>query len=246
MTTYLACPAKYRWTYIDPRGKWYLRSKSHYSFGTSLHSVLQRFHDAEDQGVTTTHEAVAALEEGWVEAGYESQDHMLQALAEGKELVAAYVDRAIAQPAGAKTIYVERTFSIDRGSWRLLGRVDRVDEHDDGSLEVIDYKSGRMEVRPDDVADDLAMGVYQILLRARHPGQAVRATIIALRTGSQASASLSDDEAEALQADLDLLAAEILNRDWDDVEPIPKPLCAACDFLPLCRKHPGFELSPPE
>ena len=33
--------------YVDDRGKWYLKAKSYYSFGTTLHRVLERFHDAD-------------------------------------------------------------------------------------------------------------------------------------------------------------------------------------------------------
>lgn len=231
---------------MDPRGKWRLKAKSYYSFGTSLHSVLQRFHDSEDQGVTTTHEALAALEESWIDAGYESQDHMMQAMSEGKELVAGYLDRVAAAPTGAKSIYIERLLSLDMGTWRLIGRVDRVDEHPDGSLEIVDYKTGRSTVTDDDVAGDLAMGIYQVLLEAKHPDVPVRATILALRSGDSGTASLSDEEKAQLLSDLQVLADEILNRDWDEVEPTPKALCRGCDFLPLCLKHPGFELPEPE
>ncbi|MEZ5163756.1 MAG: PD-(D/E)XK nuclease family protein [Fimbriimonadaceae bacterium] len=124
MTTYLACPTKYMWTYIDSRGKWYLRSKSYYSFGTSLHSVLQRFHDSGDTGVTTTAEAVAALEESWVQAGYESQEQMMQALGEGKEIVEKYVEESLAAPVTAKTLFVERCFAVIWGAlFSLVGLI---------------------------------------------------------------------------------------------------------------------------
>ena len=60
ITTYLACPVKFGWTYLDPRGKWYLKSKSYYSFGSTLHKVLERFHNAGDTGVTTVGDALQA------------------------------------------------------------------------------------------------------------------------------------------------------------------------------------------
>ncbi|HCE00424.1 MAG TPA: hypothetical protein DER07_05235, partial [Armatimonadetes bacterium] len=72
ISTYLACPSKYRWTYVDERGRWYIRSKSYFSFGTTLHKVLQRFHDSRDAGVQTVGQALAAYEESWIEAGFES------------------------------------------------------------------------------------------------------------------------------------------------------------------------------
>jgi putative RecB family exonuclease len=226
---------------VDARGKWYLRSKSYYSFGSSLHSVLQRFHDSGDAGVTTTGEAVAALEESWLEAGYSSQDEMMQAMDEGKAIVERYVEAALSAPARAETLYVEKTLRADLGPFVLLGRLDRVDEHEDGALEVVDYKSGRSGVATEDVATDLAMCCYQLLLRKTHPGRRVFATIHALRAGAQASAELTDTEAEEFEHDLVVLGQEVLTRDYENLAPVGKPLCAGCDFLPLCSRHPDFE-----
>lgn len=230
---------KYALTYVNPRGRWYLRSKSYYSFGTSLHAVLQRFHDSGDSGVTTSHEAVAALEESWIDAGYTSQEEMMEAQAEGKAIVADYVESVRREPVTAKTLFVEKSFRLDMGRFILLGRVDRVDERDDGTLEVVDYKSGRQDVSPEEVADDLAMSCYQLMVRDAYPGRPVVATIVALRSGGKATASLSDEEAEAFAADLTVVGREILDRDYENMLPKQKPLCTGCDFLPLCRR--GFE-----
>lgn len=239
ITTFLACPVKYKWTYVDRRGRWYLRSKAHYSFGTSLHNVLQRFYDSKDGGVTTTEEAVAALEEAWIDAGYESQSDMMEALAEGKDILTNYLDE-VAAPVTANTLFVEKTLRTDLGPFVLLGRIDRLDEHEDGTLDVVDYKSGRGSVSAEEVHSDLAMGVYQVLVRANYPGRNVQATIVALRAGASASAQLSETEREEFVNDLVEIGERILHADYESMEPTPKALCPRCDFLPLCQKHPEF------
>ena len=235
ISTYLACPVKYRWTYVDSRGKWFMRSRSYFSFGTSLHQVLQRFHDSEDKGVMTTHEAVSALEDSWLTSGYSSQDEMQQALAEGKEIVEAYTERIAAQPVTSKTLYVEKNLRCDFPDFALNGILDRVDEREDGVLEVIDYKSGRSSVSPQEVHDDLAMSIYQILLKNAYPTRRIEATIIALRTGNSATAHLTPLEQTQFMDDLTGLAREIIDRDYENITPILKPICSNCDFLPLCR-----------
>lgn len=240
ITTYLACPVKYNLTYKDPRGRWYLKSKSYYSFGTSLHAVLQRFHDAEDAGVTTTHEAVAALEESWIEAGYGSQEEMMQAMDEGKAIVTEYLEAIAREPVTAKTLFVEKSLRLDLGPFVLIGRIDRVDEQEDGSLEIVDYKSGRQTVAAQEVADDLAMACYQLLLKSAYPDRAVSASILALRSNTKASAGLSDEERARFQDDLVALGPEILGRDFESLAPRRKVICDGCDFLPLCEKHVDF------
>jgi RecB family exonuclease len=242
ISTYLACPVKYRWTYIDDRGKWYLRSKSYYSFGLTLHKVLERFHNTDDAGVQTVHQALAAFEENWIEAGFSSAEEMAEAFGEGKEIIERHIEEAVSQPSVANTILVEKMLRKDLGEFVLIGRLDRVDEYEDGTIEVVDYKSGRSGVSEEEVATDLAMCCYQLLLRHHFPDRPVRATILALRSGTSASASLSDEEAAQFEKDLIVLGITILNRDYADLEPVPKALCPTCDFLPLCKKHREFEL----
>lgn len=247
ITTFLACPLKYRWTYVDAQGKWYLRSKSYYSFGTTLHGVLQRFHDEGDTGVETVDQAIAAMEESWIDAGFSSAEEMQEAFGEGKEILERYVAAAKDRPRLAKTLFVEKMLRHDFAEFNLIGRLDRVDEYPDGSLEIVDYKSGRSTVLAEDVQNDLAMSVYQLLLKRKYPDRPVRATIVALKTGDQASYAMSDAELDEFERDIEMLGQQILfNTDFFEAVAVPKRLCYTCDFQPLCRKLPDFDLPPRE
>jgi len=240
ITTYLACPVRYRWTYVDPRGKWYVKSKSYYSFGVTLHRVLEKFHSENETGVTTTAEVAAAFDENWIGAGFNSAEEMQEAYGEGLEILERHVAETIVKPKIANTLYIEQTFSHKMRGFRLIGRVDRVDEHEDGALEIIDYKTGRDFVDEDDVRTDIAMGVYQLLLKRKHPDKRTFATILALRTGAQASWEMPQEDLDQFEKDLQLLGDEILSEEFFDLTPVAKPLCRHCDFLPLCRKHPDY------
>lgn len=239
-STYLACPVKYRWTYIDDRGKWYLRAKSYYSFGTTLHHALERFHQAGSSGVDATAEALADYEENWIDAGFSSASEMAEAYHEGKEMLERHVEDYKKRETKGRVLFVEKQLKLDMGMFDLTGRIDRVDEHDDGTLEIVDYKTGRDEVSAEDVETDIAMGCYQLLLSREFPGRHVTATIYALRTGSQASASLSHEHLDQLEKDVRLLGEEILTQEYHDLTPRLKRLCDGCDFFPLCRRNEEF------
>lgn len=241
LTLFLACPVKYRWTYLDPRGRPYLRSKSYYSFGSSLHKVLERFHDSEDAGVTTAGEALDALGENWIDAGYRSQEEMEQAQDAGRDILTRYVADRLERAPDAKVIAVERRLRTDLGDFVLLGVVDRLDRYPDGRIDVVDYKSGRSEVTQNEVKTDLAMGVYQLLVSKTYPDTPISATIYALRTGASATASLSSEELAEFEFDLKELGRKILSTEFEELIPVPKPLCAHCDFLPLCRRYPEYD-----
>jgi putative RecB family exonuclease len=240
ITAFLACPLKYRWTYVDPRGKWYLRAKPYYSFGATMHKVLQRFHDSGDAGVQTVEQAVQAVSSEWVGAGYPTPEEAEQARADGQAVVQAYVESALRAPPEGRVLFLERILRLDLGPFALLGRVDRVDEMPDGSIEIIDYKSGRLEVESEDVREDIAMCCYQLLVCGMFPEREVRARIVALRSGRSAAYAMSRDELQEFRADLVSLGVQILRVDWTEVSPVAKPICPDCDFLPLCKSDERF------
>ncbi|MBL1150892.1 MAG: PD-(D/E)XK nuclease family protein [Armatimonadetes bacterium] len=240
ITTYLACPVKYKWTYVDPRGKWFLRSKSYYSFGASLHSVLQRFHDEGDRGVQTAEQAVAALEENWITAGFASPEEAEVALAEGRDLVATYVEEHYRRGPIGRTLYVEKQLRKELGQFVLIGRIDRIDERDDGTIEIIDYKSGRSETDSEDLLNDVAMNCYQLLVRSMLPDRKVLSTIVALRTQSRTTVEPDPAALEQFERDIVAVGTEILNRDYESLLPTAKDICLECDFLQLCMRHEDF------
>ncbi len=242
ITTYLACPVRYRWTYIDDRGKWYLRSKSYYSFGSTLHKVLEKFHNAGDTGVETVDQAIAAYDENWIDAGFSNAEEMAEAYGEGKNIIEKHIERESKRTVTSETLFVERVLKFEYDHFRLVGRIDRLDQHEDGTLEIFDYKSGRESVSAEEVADDIAMACYQLLVSKQFPDQNVKATILALRSGEQASSQMSPDELSTFEEDIYRLGCEIVSSDdFYDRVPVFKPLCRSCDFIPLCRKHPEFE-----
>ncbi len=217
-----------------------MRAKSYYSFGTVLHQVLQRLHDPFDAEVQTGEQAVEALKSGWIQAGYETSAHEAEALEEGQKIVQQQAETLAATTGEVVTILIEKMLKMEMQGWDLIGRIDRVDEHPDGSLEVVDYKSGRLTVEAHDVADDLAMNCYQLMLRKMYPGRRVFGTILALRTGISASYELPDEDAEPLMRDLQILGDEILTTDYYELEPKVLDICPDCDFLELCMKHAEF------
>src|ERR1051326_5794339 len=134
---YLECAVKYRYIYLDKIGRFYLRSRAGYSFGSTLHHVLQQFHE---QGATHTPAEMAdEMERRWIPAGYESAEQEEQHREAGRTIVEAY--HSAHQERSTRevvTVATEKTISCDLGRFKLTGRVDRIDLHADGRLEVID------------------------------------------------------------------------------------------------------------
>lgn len=244
LRTYYACPAMYRLEYVDKLGRFYHRARAGHAFGHSLHRALDSFHNAGGADAVTAEDLSASLEQVWVAKGYAGEEQEEAFREQGRRMLEAYhaaeVERRQAAPAEAppKLFLTEKALRIDLSpEMALTGRIDRVDEHHDGALEIIDYKSGRETVAEEDVARSLAMSIYQLLVKAKHPDRRVFATLVALRTGAKASHELGDDERAALREQCATTGEEIRTRDWEAVLPVVNENCPHCDFLPHCARH---------
>jgi len=236
LNTFLECEARYKYIYIDKIGKFYSRSTPGLSFGSSLHGVLQRFHL--NGGIATPQELVDDLRSSWISAGYESAEQEREYFEAGIRILTSYhQDYHAGHYAQAETIATEKTLSHDYGTYKLTGRVDRIDKHPDGALEVVDYKSGRSDVTEDEVAASLAMRCYQLILRRLYPESAVRGTIYCLSTGKLATHQLEESAMIALESEIAVIVNRIQSIEWDEVRPVPVDVCPDCEFLSRCRTY---------
>ena len=174
LRTFYQCPAKYKLEYIEKLGRFYRKPRAGFSFGASLHNVLEQFHaqgGAESVTVETLTETLAAK---WQSQGYKDAQQEQTYKAEAVKILETYHARAVEVPVSEipTLLYAEKTLNAPLSPEIVLsGRVDRVDEHMDGALEIVDYKSGREVVEPEHVAGALAMSIYQALLKHHHPSR---------------------------------------------------------------------------
>ena len=236
--TYLSCRMMYRLDYLDKLGRFYHKARAGYAFGTSLHQTLQTFHEQGGAQTVSRDELVKNLDTGWVSAGYDNPEHERQQREAAAVILENYHAAMLDRPPVVRTFLTEKMLKYDMGRFVLTGRIDRIDEHEDGSLEIVDYKSGRRSVTEEDVRNMLAMSIYQLLTKRLNPDRPVTATIHALQTGDSATVGLTGEELQELEDELRCLGGEILDADFESVKPEPLPdVCPWCDFLPLCARH---------
>ena len=241
LSCYLACPHKYYWTYESQQGQWFLRSRSYYSFGLSLHKALQEFHQSGDAGIATKETLLSAYEENWLDSGYASADEMQAAFGEGKAILSKYAEDEGGAKSAGKVIHVEKNLRKPMGEWDLIGRADRIDELDDGAVEVVDYKSGRKEVDEAAISSDIAMSAYALMVQDLFPERPISARIIALRAeGPPIRHAFTPEELAEFEFSVGELGDTIRNHYWEEFRPKPKALCASCEFITLCKRDPEF------
>lgn len=238
LTTWLDCPRRYRFAYLDrpslPKGPpW-----AHNTVGAVIHAALAQWWRI-DAGDRTVDRAAALVDEYWTADGFRDDVQAGEWRVRAREMVEGYVKNLdpFDEPIG-----VERTVATVHGGTALSGRVDRIDERG-SSLVVVDYKSGRHLLTTDDARSSLALAIYAAAAaRTLHrPCNTVElhhlpsGEVISWQHDDQAlrrHLNRADDvAAECAQADTTYRSGDTDNETF---APRPSPLCSWCDFRRHC------------
>lgn len=247
LTTWLECPRRYRFAYLDrpapPKGPpW-----AHNSLGASIHLALADWWRLPLAG-RTPESAGRLLDRNWMTDGFADDAQAERWRRRAKDMVERYVRRLDpeVEPRG-----VERTVAVTYGGTALSGRVDRIDERPraEGQTElvVVDYKTGRHVLTLDDVRTSLALAIYAAATARTLRGECLRVELHHLPTGQVIGWEHSSESlvrhlrradaigAECAQAD-DRFHAGLAPEEADGLfPPQPGALCGWCDFVRICR-----------
>lgn len=230
--TYLACPRKYRFVYVDRLGARYRQPRPYFSFGSSLHRTLEAFHQAGGTETQSVEDLLEQYRDCWTGAGYKSQEEETRHYEAGRQMLSQYWDSGAQEE--VETLWTERMLRKDMGHYILTGRIDRLDRHGDGTLEVVDYKSGRLSVSEEDISGDLAIAVYQLLVAHEYRVGCLKASIYCLR--SQAKATIERDETALAQMENEVTG--MVDAILADTAYACNPAaCEDCDFLRICPRR---------
>lgn len=224
---YLTCPLKYKFARVFgiPRAP-----TINQRFGILIHNVLQRFHDPKTAPPPAgLEDLMEMLDAGWRRTGFGDSDDELQ-----------FRDRAVAamerywqseRASSSEPVWLERQFEFRIGSHYLRGRVDRVDRREDGSFEVIDYKTGQ-RVDSDRHGGDIQLALYRLGAREAWDTEIEAGSYYYVLEGEKVEVEAGPDDRERVERTALEVGEGILGQDF---EPRPSPaVCGWCDFRTVC------------
>ena len=257
LVTWLDCPRKYRFTYLDRRRKgapW-----AHNSVGAAVHNALRDWWSLPRER-RTPESAEELVARAWMTDGFLDDAQADEWRGRAAAMTASY---AAGLDPDDEPVGVERTVSTATHGMALSGRVDRIDlrSSDDGGdeLVIVDYKTGRRPLTDDDARSSLALAVYVVAARRTLRRRSRRVELHHLPTGTVAAFEHSEESlgrhlrrAEEIAHDasaadtvwreqLSPLAEDAAAGDADAIEaidavlpPVVGPMCAWCDFRQQC------------
>lgn len=241
ITLYGECPQKYKFRYVDQVPE---KPRHFFSFGRSVHSALEYFYGVKTAVPPTVDDLLKNYKEVWVPEGYRDQSQEVEYFEEGKRILKAF--HAKHSKDFRLPLFVEYGFDFEIEGVPVKGFVDRVDKLADGSLSVVDYKTGK-KLATGRLESDAQLTMYQYACESLLDAPVSELIFYHLPTLKEHRASRRGTQ----------LVDELKTRVVDTAEAItkekfdPKPdemVCRWCDYKPICPifkdQYAGVPMAP--
>lgn len=143
------------------------------SFGTAMHATLREFYEnmrdpafAKASAGNKLEKALfGLLEKNWIREGYSSKKHEGEFFEKGKVYLSGYLkydfNPKVLPVVMEQPFTIPLTKGVERGV-KIGGKIDRIDKHPDGTIEIVDYKTGATIPSQKEVDENLQLSFYAL------------------------------------------------------------------------------------
>lgn len=229
LDTFSTCPLKYQFRYLL---KLQTPLPAAVHFGTSIHNTLRDFYTLlKTEALPSDKEKLNLLtscfQKNWISYGYESSEFERDQKQRGVKMLERFYEKErenLSAPA-----FIEEGFSLALGPIKINGRIDRIDRLNDGTYEVIDYKTGSK--KDSDLSNNLQLSLYALACRDVLKIPVSKVSLYFLEDLEKVSVTRSTEQLEKCVQEITQAAQEISESDF-----APKPgfHCSYCDYRSIC------------
>jgi putative RecB family exonuclease len=214
--------------------------------GTLVHRALELLFTEYPPGSRSRDAAQKALDAAWRELqdGDEldglrlDEAETIAFLVDARVLVDRYLE--LEDPDGVRAIGLELNLSTEIDGITVRGIIDRLDELDDGSLAVVDYKTGRAPRTEQSKSRLSGVQMYALMCEAELGRRPSVVRLLYLRDRIVISAAPTDQAMRGTrQRALGVWSAIERACKEDDFRPNPSSLCRFCAFQAYCPSFGG-------
>ena len=229
------CPRRFRYQYVDRLPQ---APAPQLSFGSSLHATLEWLYDRKHPVLPSLEDTLQALYDTWDTAGYVDVDREEQLVAyEHARSIVSERHARIAQEGFRLPAAVEAWFELPfDDDIVVVGAIDRIDAHEDGSLHVIDYKTNRRARTRSQVRSSLQLAIYALATEELYGRAPTTVALDFIVAGVTVTVPVEELDLASVPRRLAAVARRI--RSGEDT-PTPNRLCDWCDFKDVCPAWTG-------
>jgi DNA helicase-2/ATP-dependent DNA helicase PcrA len=235
LAAYENCPLQYKFAFIlkiPAPG-----DKASLVFGRVLHDTLYEFMGALLENKTPSlfsgiseDKILELYEKHWQPDGYNNKEEREKYYEKGKGITQKFVTDLTAEKL-PQVLFLEKDFTFKIGAYAIKGKIDRVDKLPDGTLEIIDYKTGNPKEKLE-WKDKKQLILYQLFLEDFLKIKVSSLSYYYLENGAKVSFTPKEKEIIKLQEETLAEMEEIRKLNFT---PNPTELCKFCDFKGICE-----------
>ena len=227
ISMYLECPQKWKLKYVDGLPE---KPRHFFAFGQTMHLALEWFYGTQTLVAPALKDLLAHYKNRWIAEGYASPKQEQEYFTEGQRILTEF--HAKHAPGYKAPLYVEYDFSLEVDGVPVTGKVDRIDKLPDGTLSILDYKTGKA-IPPERAKADAQLTMYQMACEEKLGQKVSRLSFYHLPSLTPLEVERHDDGlVKALRTRIKGVASSI---EAEDFKPAPEERkCNWCDFKPHC------------
>jgi DNA helicase-2/ATP-dependent DNA helicase PcrA len=239
LAAFSTCPLQYKFAFVlkIPAPT----DKASLIFGRVLHNVLHDFLEPlesnslqkslfENKIIKLEEERLLSLyEERWQVDGYNSKEERGKYYQKGKNILKSFWQNLVVD-GEPDVLFLEKSFSFKIGDGVIKGAIDRVDKLTDGTLEIIDYKTGNPKEKLE-YTDKRQLILYKIFLEEFLKIKVSKLSYYYLEGTYKTSFEAKDKDVEKLRQEV---LEEIIEIKKGSFPPNPGEMCKYCDFNNIC------------
>lgn len=230
LNMFLQCPRQYKFQYIDRLGGIYRKPRPYFTMGDHVHATLKDFLSVVPVDERNLSKLENLLREKWrrYRKGFNDREDEKRWGGKALNQLRRFAQN---QDISGTPFMVEDYHSVELANNIILkGRIDRVDKEADGSLHVIDYKTGKM---PTEI-NRIQLHIYALILSKKQDLPLRKASYLYLEAGEFRTIELATaDLAQATSYVIELVDRICKEKEYPAT---PNIYCWNCDFLEICPK----------
>ncbi len=243
LQTFDICPLHYKLRYIL---KIPTTQTSAQTFGTSVHAALRDFYQMHVYKETVSFDDIPAIVKStFINEGYASKDHAALALERATYVVKKFIEHDFHPDRLPIALEIPFIFTIKHPTdWKLNlkvgGRIDRIDQIDEDTIEIIDYKTGSNIPDEKELAKNLQMTFYGLAAAEVHDGvlprepDFVKLSLHYVEENIKVTTTRTREQLEEAKATILQRVDAIVTSDFICSKSV---FCINCEYKILCNTH---------
>ena len=231
LETYENCPLKYKFRYVEKAPAQAMPAPER-ELGKNLHRALKEFYEHLDQMAPSADLLVQLYTAFWESKGFATREEEQFVFRQGIKILEGFY--AANQGHFTRPLATEKFFLLPFGEHTLTGLIDRIDQHPDGTLEVIDYKTSKKIGTQQTLEKNDQVAIYSLAVEHLFGKKPQHLTLYYLRSNFVLSKERDDAQIERTKEKAGITIGNILEKKFD---PKYGPLCDYCEYQYICFGH---------